>query len=246
MENSLHHSEQPILSYENMSFTYEQHTTPVMRGVTLEILPHTFTTIVGPSGSGKSTLLRLAIGLEKPSHGAIKRTARTRMIFQNAALLPWRTVRQNIHLGFTGTPGTKREHEKRIHDELASLGLADHANAYPRDLSGGQRQRVGIARALVSDPELLLLDEPFSALDIGTSEHLSEELLGIYAKRSITMVMVSHNIEDSVLLSDRVVVFAGGNISHNIPITLPRPRLREDEHVQKLIKEVKKLIPEMP
>jgi NitT/TauT family transport system ATP-binding protein len=167
------------------------------------------------------------------------------MIFQDAALLPWRTVHDNVHLGFSGTTGSKHEHAKRIHTELENLGLTDFANVYPRDLSGGQRQRVGIARALVSDPELLLLDEPFSALDVETTEHLSKELLQIFAERDITMLMVSHSIEDAVLLADEILVFSGGTISHKISIDLPRPRNREDVHIEHLVKEVKKLIPGM-
>ena len=164
--------ETPILSFENVSFSYEPHSPVIMHDLSFELPPRSFTVIVGASGGGKSTLLDLAIGLQKPTSGKVTNNARTRMIFQNAALLPWRTVRENMHLGFTGTIGTKKEHEKRIHDELANLGLAEFADVYPRDLSGGQRQRVGIARALVSDPELLLLDEPFSALDVETIEHL--------------------------------------------------------------------------
>jgi NitT/TauT family transport system ATP-binding protein len=189
--------------------------------------------------------MRLATGLEKASSGTVTNPSRTRMIFQNAALLPWRTVRENVHLGFTGTPGTRKQHEKRIHDELASLGLADFKDVYPRDLSGGQRQRVGIARALVSDPDLLLLDEPFSALDVETTERLSEELLQIFAARNITMFMVSHSIEDAVLLADEIFVFSGGTISHKVLVTFPRPRNREDAHVEKLVKEVKHMIPGM-
>ena len=166
-------------------------------------------------------------------------------IFQDATLLPWRTVRENVHLGFAGTPGTKKEHKKRVTEELANLGLTDFADVYPRDLSGGQRQRVGIARALVSDPELLWLDEPFSALDVETTEHLSQELLQIYAKRNITMFMVSHNIEDAVLLAGEIFVFSGGKISHKVPVTLPRPRNRESSAVEHLVKEVKGYIPGM-
>ena len=235
----------PVLSFDKVSFAYEPHEPLVAREVSFSLPERTFTTIVGPSGGGKSTLLRLIVGLQHPTLGTVTNTARTRMIFQDAALLPWRTVRENVHLGFSGTPGTKREHAKRVHDELENLGLMERADAYPRELSGGQRQRVGIARALVSDPELLLLDEPFSALDIETTEHLSQELLDIFAKRDITMLMVSHNIEDSVALSDEILVFSGGTISHKVPISLPRPRVRTDVHFEKLVKEVKSLIPGM-
>jgi NitT/TauT family transport system ATP-binding protein len=232
-----------ILSFENVSFSYEPHLPLIMRNVSFDLAPKTFTAIVGPSGGGKSTLLNLTVGLQKPISGVVTNNARTRMIFQNAALLPWRTVKENVHLGFSGTKGSKKEHEKRIHEELANLGLADFANVYPRDLSGGQRQRVGIARALVSDPELLLLDEPFSALDVETTEHLSLELLDIFTNRNITMLMVSHNIEDAVMLADEIFVFSGGVISHRVPISLPRPRNRESQAVEHLVKRVKGFIP---
>ena len=235
----------PVLSFENVSFGYEAHSPLIMRNVSFELPSRSITAIVGPSGGGKSTMLNLTIGLQKPLSGVVTNNARTRMIFQNAALLPWRTVKENVHLGFAGTTGSKKEHEKRIHEELANLGLADFANTYPRDLSGGQRQRVGIARALVSDPELLLLDEPFSALDVETTEHLSLELLDIFAKRNITMFMVSHNIEDALMLADEVFVFSGGAIAHRVPVRLPRPRNKESETFEHLVKEVKGFIPGM-
>jgi NitT/TauT family transport system ATP-binding protein len=233
------------LTFDHVSFSYEPHLPTVVKDVSFTLAPRTFTAIVGPSGGGKSTLLNLTVGLQKATSGQVTNSVRTRMIFQNAALLPWRTVQQNVHLGFAGTPGSKKEHKKRVTEELANLGLTSFADTYPRDLSGGQRQRVGIARALVSDPELLLLDEPFSALDVETTEHLSLELLDIFAKRNITMFMVSHNIEDAVLLADEIFVFSGGIISHKIPVMLPRPRVRESAQVEKIIKEVKGFIPGM-
>jgi NitT/TauT family transport system ATP-binding protein len=232
----------PILTFNNVSFAYEPHLPVVMHDVSFELAPRSFTAIVGPSGGGKSTLLRLAVSLVNPTKGTITNTARTRMIFQNGALLPWRTVKENVHLGFSGVPGSKHVHAKRAHDELAALGLSDFAHVYPRDLSGGQRQRVGIARALVSDPELLLLDEPFSALDVETTERLSEELLQIFADRNMAMLMVSHSIEDAVLLADEVFVYSGGTISHKVPIHLSRPRNREDAEVEHLVKEIRRFV----
>jgi NitT/TauT family transport system ATP-binding protein len=234
-----------MISFDKVSFAYEPHAPLIMRETSFTLKPGTFTAIVGPSGGGKSTLLRLMVGLEKPLAGVVTNDVRTRMIFQNAALLPWRTVYENVHLGFSGTKGSAREHAKRIHEELANLGLTDHASAYPRDLSGGQRQRVGIARALVSDPELLLLDEPFSALDVETTEHLSRELLAIFAARNITMLMVSHSIEDAVLLADTILVFSNQTFAHTVKIPLTRPRSREDEKVLHLVKQVKGFIPGM-
>jgi NitT/TauT family transport system ATP-binding protein len=230
------------VTFSNVSFAYEPHTPEILKDVSFTLKHGTIGAIVGPSGAGKSTILKLISGLQKPDHGTVTNTARTRMIFQDGALLPWRTVRENVHLGFSGTPGTKREHYKRIQEELASLGLDEFSKNYPRDLSGGQRQRVGIARALVSDPELLLLDEPFSALDFETSEHLSHELLQIFSERNITMLMVTHNIEDAVLLTDEIFVFTGGTISHKVPISLPRPRNRETAEFEKIVKEVKRFI----
>jgi NitT/TauT family transport system ATP-binding protein len=234
-----------MISFDKVSFAYEPNAPLIVRETTFTLDAGSFTAIVGPSGGGKSTLLRLLVGLEKPLAGIVTNTARTRMIFQNAALLPWRTVRENVHLGFSGTKGSKREHMKRVHEELGNLGLTDHADAYPRDLSGGQRQRVGIARALVSDPELLLLDEPFSALDVETTEHLSTELMQIFADRKITMLMVSHSIEDAVLLADRILVFSGGTISHAAKVPFARPRSRENAEVEHLVKKVKGMIPGM-
>jgi NitT/TauT family transport system ATP-binding protein len=231
-----------VITFSKVGFAYEPNTPIVIKDVSFALRRGAFGAIVGPSGGGKSTLLKLSVGLQKPTEGTVVNTARTRMIFQDGALLPWRTVRENVHLGFSGAPGTKREHYVRIEKELESLGLKKFIHTYPRDLSGGQRQRVGIARALVSDPELLLLDEPFSALDFETSEHLSKELLHIFSERNITMLMVTHNIEDAVLLADEIFVFTGGTISHQISIPLPRPRKRDDIHVEKVIKEVKGFI----
>lgn len=233
----------PIVSFHNVTFAYEPHEPIILRDVSFDLAPHTFTTIVGPSGGGKSTLLQLTADLVKPQKGMVTNHARTCMVFQNAALLPWRTVHDNVLLGFTGLKLSKHEREHRIHTELQNLGLAEFAHAYPRDLSGGQRQRVGIARALVSDPELLLLDEPFSALDVETTRKLSEELLQIFASRQITMLMVSHDIEDAVSLADQVFVFCEKKIAHVVEVPLARPRHFDDLRFEHVVKEVKKLMP---
>lgn len=232
-----------ILSLDDVSFRYGPHLPLVLKDITLTLEPTSFVAIVGPSGCGKSTILRIAAGLAKASGGKVMNKAKTRMVFQNSALLPWRNVLRNVMLGFHGLGLTAHEEKKRALGELSDLGIRDFAKSYPRDLSGGQRQRVGIARALVSEPELLLLDEPFSALDVETSRRLSEEILEIYEARCIAMLMVSHSIEDAVMLADEVLVCAAGSIKKKIPIHLARPRKVDDPHVQKLVREIRETIP---
>lgn len=234
-----------ILSFDRVSFRYEQNLPRVLHDISFSLPEASFTSIVGPSGEGKSTILRLGIGLEKPIIGTVQNEAKTRMVFQNGALLPWRTVLDNVRLGFTGLNLTAHEEKKRALAELSELGIKEFALAHPRDLSGGQRQRVGIARALVSEPDLLFLDEPFSALDVETAERLSKEILAIHAARGIAMLMVSHSIEDAVIMADEVLVCAGGTIAKRIRVMVPRPRRRDDPKIQKLIREVHAAIPNL-
>ncbi|MDB4991900.1 MAG: ABC-type nitrate/sulfonate/bicarbonate transport system, ATPase component [Parcubacteria group bacterium] len=234
---------EPILSFKDVTFAYEPHVPATLKDVSFELPKDSFTVIVGPSGSGKSTILRLVTGLDKAQKGSVQNTARTRMIFQGGALLPWETTLNNVKVGFTGR---KMSEAQKTHDAMAALtelGIDTLGDSYPRHLSGGQRQRVGIARALVSSPELLLLDEPFSALDIETSKRLSDEVLRIHSEQHITMLMVSHSVEDAVMLADRILVFKDGHIAEEIPVSLPRPRTITDPEVQAIIKHVQGTIP---
>jgi NitT/TauT family transport system ATP-binding protein len=235
--------ERNILTFENVSFRYAPHQPYILRNVSLALHDHAFIAVVGPSGGGKSTVLKLAAELCHATSGKVVNKAKTRMVFQNSALLPWRTVLHNVMLGFHGLGLTSHEEKKRALHELTELGIRDYAKEHPRDLSGGQRQRVGIARALVSEPELLLLDEPFSALDVETSRKLSEQLLAIFESRRIAMMMVSHSIEDAVMLADEVLVCADGVIEKRFPIHLPRPRHVDDPHVKKLVHDIRASIP---
>ncbi len=234
----------PILSFDSVSFSYDSHLPATLEDVSFTLKPGTFTVVVGPSGGGKSTLLRLAAGLCVPTAGTVSNDARTRMIFQNAALLPWKSALENVRVGTTDLPGTQAQKKERALSALARMGLAAHTSKLPHALSGGQRQRVGIARALVSEPEFLLLDEPFSALDFETTEKLSQEVLTIFAEQGISMLMVSHSVEDAVLLADEIFVCAGGVIAERVPVHLPRPRNRMDPHVLTLMTKVRKFIPE--
>lgn len=214
----------------------------VLHGISFELKRNSFTLIVGESGSGKSTVLGLASGLSKPSRGQIDAPLRTRMVFQSGALLPWRTAAENVALGLYDRKISNTEKTKSIKEALSELGLGDFLSARPRDLSGGQRQRVGIARALVADPEILLLDEPFSALDAETTQHLIETVEELYLKKNMTMLMVSHSIEDAVMLADEVIVVAHGKISGTLTVPLPRPRKRDSGEVMAIMASVKGLL----
>ena len=210
-----------------------------LTGVTLDIEKGEFVSLVGPSGCGKTTLLRIIADLLQPTSGDIKiagetpREARLKrrygIVFQNAVLYEWRTVKKNIMMPLEILKVPKADREERAMQMLELVGLKDFADHYPKQLSGGMQQRVGIARALAIQPEILLMDEPFSALDEFTREKLHEDLLRIWRKTNKTIVFVTHNIAESVFLSDRVCVLSPhpGRLSAVVDITLPRPRTME-------------------
>jgi NitT/TauT family transport system ATP-binding protein len=189
-----------------------------------------FIVLIGPSGCGKSTLVKLITGLEEPTAGEIKHPESAAMVFQSGALFPWLTVAQNIEIVLREIDLSPNQIKRRIRLQLELVGLQEMAGKYPRELSGGQRQRVGIARALAVDPQVLVLDEPFAALDIRTTDQLHQDLLRIWAETKKTIVMVSHSIEEAVTLADRVVLMNGGRIARTYHLTdMPRPR-REQAH----------------
>jgi sulfonate transport system ATP-binding protein len=208
----------------------------VITDIELDIERRQVTVVVGTTGSGKSTLLRILAGLEHPTSGKIRWDSDRRngerpnlgIVFQEPRLMPWLNVRQNVEFGF-GPTGHRRSAE--LADEtLEQVGLESFSYYYPRQLSGGMAQRVAIARALVRKPSLLLLDEPFSALDALTRSRLQDHLMELFARHSLTMFFVTHDIEEAVALSDTIVVINGrpGQIHHRFRIDLPRPRSRQD------------------
>lgn len=221
--------------------------------VNLDIKQGEFISLLGPSGCGKTTLLRIIADLLQPTAGSVSVRNQTPreirlqkkfgIVFQSPVLYDWRTVRRNICMPMEIMGVPKSERTDRINEMLELVGLQDFGYQYPFELSGGMQQRVGIARALALHPEILLMDEPFSALDEFTREKLNEDLLSIWRKTNKTVVFVTHNIPEAVFLSDRVVVLSPhpGRISAVVNIDLPRPRdngIRETqafyEHVSKI------------
>ncbi len=208
-----------------------------LEGLSLTVQRGEFVTFLGPSGCGKSTLLKLVAGLSPVSEGAVRvngmtpENARELMsfIFQDATLLPWRTVEQNVGLGLELEHAARPQRKERVERMLELVGLGQVAGRYPRQLSGGMKMRVSIARALVNRPRILLMDEPFAALDEMTRDRLNEELLRLYAEQKWTVLFVTHSVAEAVFLSSRVVILAAhpGRIAHQVPIDLPWPRTGE-------------------
>jgi sulfonate transport system ATP-binding protein len=208
----------------------------VLDGVDLDIAAGQFVSIIGPSGAGKSTLLRLVAGLDVPSLGRIElrttgRKADVRLMFQEDRLLPWRTVLGNVQLGVKGGNRDAR----RI---LEAVGLHGRENEFPVGLSGGQRQRVALARALIHEPDLLLLDEPFGALDAITRAAMQLLLGQLLIARPRTVVLVTHDVEEALLLSDRVLLVKDGGIARDLVFDQPRPRHRGDPVLSALKEEL--------
>ena len=207
----------------------------VLDDINLTVNTGEFVALVGPSGCGKTTLLNLLSGYDAPTSGQIERPPNVRMVYQQDSLLPWLTVRENVIIGKRekgkGKSGGGKESQPKsespdVVDLLELVGLSEFADAYPHELSGGMRQRAELARALGGDTDLLLLDEPFSALDYLTRLRLRQELAGILKARPAQVVLVTHDIGEASQLADRVLVLSArpGRIRCEIPIALPRPR----------------------
>ncbi len=246
-----------LLEVQNIHkrFTLPQGEITVLRDLDFTAREGEFIAIVGPSGAGKSTLLRLLNGLIQPNEGKILYKGKdqlgvnleTAMVFQNFALLPWLTVAQNIELGLEVRRLSKEEKKKRAAYYTEKVGLDGQEEAYPRELSGGMKQRVGLARALAVEPEVLLMDEPFSSVDVLTSINLRDELIDIWTDREIpvnTILLVTHMIEEAIELADRVIILSNrpGHIVGDIHIELPRPRDKKDPNFTKYVDQVFSLL----
>jgi len=223
-----------------MAFGTKQGPYVALRDINLNIAQGEFVSLIGHSGCGKSTLLNLVAGLTTPSGGAMLCAEREiagpgpdrAVVFQNHSLLPWLTCFDNVYLAVErvfGRVEDRTEMRQRAHDALAMVGLYHAEHKYPHEISGGMKQRVGIARALSMQPKVLLMDEPIGALDALTRAHLQDELMKIAAETHSTVIMVTHDVDEAVLLSDRIVMMTNGpaaTIGEILTVGLPRPRER--------------------
>ena len=228
-------SHTPILTIRNLTtvFPDENGGLRALRDVTFDVHPREFICVLGPSGSGKTTLLRILAGLIQPTAGSFTfghgEQPSTGMVFQQATLMPWRTVTGNIKLPLEVQNVDEATALGKTREMIELVGLGGFEDSLPRDLSGGMAQRVAIARALIHDPDLLLLDEPFGSLDALTRERMWTELSRIWQARQKTVIMVTHSINESLFLADRVLVLTQrpGTIKMDMEVDLPRPRKEE-------------------
>jgi NitT/TauT family transport system ATP-binding protein len=244
----------PVIEIRKVSMAFAKPSgepLPVLQDIDITLGEGEILGLLGRSGSGKSTLLRIAGGLIKPSSGAVLYRGRRlagpaegiAVVFQTFALYPWLTVLENVELGLDALHLPLDEATRRAMSAIDLIGLDGFQSAYPRELSGGMRQRVGFARAIVSDPVLLLMDEPFSALDVLTAETLRTDFLDLWVEHQLptkAVLMVTHNIEEAVLMCDRILVLASnpGLIAAEIPVPLPQPRNRLDAAFHDIVDEI--------
>lgn len=220
----------------------------VLNAIDLAVARNEFVSLVGRSGCGKTTMLNIVAGLDRPSAGDVRIAGREvrgpgqgqGVVFQSHALFPWLTAQKNVVVGFRGkglSGDAQREQSMAL---LQLVGLSDAANKYPREMSGGMQQRVSIARALAMDPDILLMDEPFGALDELTRTDLQDQLLRIWETRKKTVIFVTHSITEALMLSDRIILLAPhpGRIAQDIVVPLPRPRRRTDPRFNGLYQQI--------
>jgi ABC-type nitrate/sulfonate/bicarbonate transport system ATPase subunit len=244
-------SQSAVIDIRDVSkqYTVKNEVLPVLDRLTLSINPGEFLSIVGASGCGKSTLLRLLVGLDREYQGEIqiggRRVTGTSLdrgiVFQEHRLFPWLTIEQNVGLGLENSTWSQDKKKQAIKEHIELVGLTGFETAYPHQLSGGMAQRAAIARGLVNQPSILLLDEPFGALDALTRSRLQGELQTIWQREKITMILVTHDVDEAVYLGDRVVVMQPrpGRIRKILSVDVPHPRDRRDPALKALTEEVR-------
>ena len=246
--------ETPLISVRNCRQAYHKDASTdliVLDDVNLTLQSGEIVGLLGRSGSGKSTLLRIVSGLLKPTAGEVKwrgqpltgPAAGVAMVFQSFALFPWLTVQENVEIGLEAQGVKKAEREERAESAIDLIGLGGYDSAYPKELSGGMRQRVGLARALVVHPDLLLMDEPFSALDVLTAETLRTDLIDLWTDKKLpvkSILMVTHNIEEAVLMCDRILVFSSnpGRVAQELKVPFAHPRNRFDPAFRQMVDDI--------
>ncbi len=232
-------------------FSRGRQSTMAVDDVSLKLVPNEFSCIVGPSGCGKSTLLNIAAGLVKATSGEVLVDgsvvpgpgADRGMVFQNYTLFPWLSVAKNIAFGLSLKGMPRQEQKQKVAHYLEVVGLSDYANAYPKELSGGMKQRVAIARALANDPEVLLMDEPFGALDSQTKEQLQEFFHDLWEKTQITVFMITHDVEEAIFLSQRVhVMDKNGCLRETVQVSLPAHRNLEMKLTPKFLDDKRHIV----
>ncbi|MPZ95846.1 MAG: ATP-binding cassette domain-containing protein [Propionibacteriales bacterium] len=216
----------------------KQHVVPALEGVTFDIRPHEFLSVIGPSGCGKTTLLRIIASLANADIGKVlidgrevtKPGPERAMVFQAFGLFPWKTVIDNVKFPLTTRKVPDAEATRRAREQLRRVGLDRFETSHPHQLSGGMQQRVGLARALATEPDILLMDEPFGAIDAQTREYMQEELMKIWHETDKTVVFITHDLDEAVLLSDRILVLSRGpgTVRRVVDVDLPRPRWEYD------------------
>src|SRR5690606_22188743 len=228
---------EPLISLRNVGKSFKDGKVRALEDISFDVRPGEFISLVGPSGCGKTTLLRLINGLVPADEGTVRVMGSSpepgpdlAMVFQSARLLPWRTVAGNIEFALSLRGLAHQERTARALALLGAVGLRDFADAYPHELSGGMQQRVGLARALAVEPKVLLMDEPFAALDAMTREVLRRELLQMWSRRRMAIVFVTHDIDEAIMLSQRIVLLRPrpGRVDEIIDIDLPEPRWQND------------------
>ena len=249
-----HNNTSPLVSIRNCRQAYHKEASTdlvVLDNVDLTLHEGEIVALLGRSGSGKSTLLRIVAGLLKPTAGDVRWRGKpltgpadgVAMVFQSFALFPWLTVQENVELGLEALGVKKDEREERSEDAIDLIGLGGYDTAYPKELSGGMRQRVGLARALVVHPDLLLMDEPFSALDVLTAETRRTDLIDLWMEKKLpvkSIMIVTHNIEEAVLLADRILVFSSnpGRVANELRVPFAHPRNRFDPAFRQMVDDI--------